>query len=253
MADQEAKPLRIDVLTLFPEVFGPMLGASILRLAAEHGLVGYHVHDIRAWSEDKHLKVDDRPYGGGPGMVMRCEPVFRACETVRGMDERHGRLIMLTPQGRLLDQSLAQELADSDRLLLLCGHYEGFDERIRAGLDVEEISIGDYVLSGGEAAAMVVIDAVVRLLPGALGHQDSALRDSFSDGLLEGPQYTRPPEFRGMRVPDVLLSGNHAEIEQWRKTQSAERTRRRRADLLPKLKTEHENGQTGEGPGRNGE
>ena len=234
--------MRIDVLTLFPEVFEPFLESSILGLASARGLVQYHLHNIRDYSLDKHHKVDDRPYGGGPGMVLRCEPVFRAFEAVREMAPRPGRLLLLTPQGRRFDQAMAGDLAQQERLLLLCGHYEGFDERIRIGLPAEEASIGDYVLSGGEAAAMVVIDAVVRLLPGALGDAESAVHESFSDGLLEGPQYTRPPEFRGMRVPDVLLSGNHAEIDKWRKAQAEERTRTRRADLLKGSTLEQGNG-----------
>ncbi len=242
MCQQRAQRLRFDVLTLFPEVFEPVLKCSILGLAAAKGLVEFHLHDIRDYSEDKHRKVDDRPYGGGPGMVIQCEPVFRACEAVRDMAPEPGRLILLTPQGRRLDDAAAREYARADRLLLLCGHYEGFDERIRVGLPVEEVSIGDYVLSGGEVAAMVVIDAVVRLLPDALGHEDSAAQDSFANGLLDYPQYTRPPEFRGMRVPDLLLGGNHAEIEAWRHAAAAERTRQRRADLLHKQRTEHSDG-----------
>ncbi len=242
MCQQRAQRLRFDVLTLFPEVFEPVLKCSILGLAAAKGLVEFHLHDIRDYSEDKHRKVDDRPYGGGPGMVIQCEPVFRACEAVRDMAPEPGRLILLTPQGRRLDDAAAREYARADRLLLLCGHYEGFDERIRIGLPVEEVSIGDYVLSGGEVAAMVVIDAVVRLLPDALGHEDSAAQDSFANGLLDYPQYTRPPEFRGMRVPDLLLGGNHAEIEAWRHAAAAERTRQRRADLLHKQRTEHSDG-----------
>ncbi len=233
MSPDERRPLRFDILTLFPEVFGPFLRASIPGIAAEKGLVSYHLHDIRRYSQDKHHKVDDRPYGGGPGMVIRCEPAFRCYEAVRQMDEPAGRLLLLTPQGRRLDQELARELSREDRLVLLCGHYEGFDERIRRGLPAEEVSVGDYVLSGGEAAAMVVVDATVRLLPGALGHEESARRDSFEEGLLEHPQYTRPPEFRGMSVPEVLLSGDHAAIERWRRRQAEERTRSRRSDLLP--------------------
>lgn len=232
VSDQESARLRIDVLTLFPEMFGPVLESSILGIAAAKGVVGYHLHNIRDWSEDKHHKVDDRPYGGGPGMLMRCEPVFSAYEAVREMDARAGRLVLLTPQGKRFDHQMALDMAGSDRLILLCGHYEGFDERIRVGLPAEEVSIGDCILSGGEIAAMVVIDAVVRLLPEALGHGESASDESFSEGLLEYPQYTRPPEFRGMEVPQVLLSGNHAEIDKWRKAQAVERTRRRRPDLL---------------------
>lgn len=241
------------MLTLFPEVFGSLLESSILGIASAGGVAEYHLHDIRDYSEDKHHKVDDRPYGGGPGMVMRCEPVFRAYEAVREMDERAGRLIMLTPQGRTLDQALARELAGADRLILLCGHYEGFDERIRIGLPVEEVSIGDYILSGGEVAAMAVIDAVVRLLPGALGHEESARQDSFSDGLLEYPHYTRPPEFRGMKVPEVLVSGDHARIERWRREEAARRTHHRRKDLLPRLSTENSDGEAGQKTGGTGD
>jgi len=232
LARETGETLRVDVLTLFPQVFGPVLGTSILAIAARKGIVSYHLHDIRRWSPDKHHKVDDRPYGGGPGMVLRCEPVFRCYEAVREMDERPGRLLLLTPQGRRFDQGMARELAAAGRLILLCGRYEGFDERIRIGLPAQEVSIGDYVLSGGEIAAMVVIDAVVRLVPGVLGDEESAERESFSDGMLEYPHYTRPPEFRGMRVPEVLLCGNHAEIEKWRRAQAALRTRNRRVDLL---------------------
>ena len=241
------------MLTLFPEVFGSLLESSILGIASAGGVAEYHLHDIRDYSEDKHHKVDDRPYGGGPGMVMRCEPVFRAYEAVREMDERAGRLIMLTPQGRTLDHALARELAGADRLILLCGHYEGFDERIRIGLPVEEVSIGDYILSGGEVAAMAVIDAVVRLLPGALGHEESARQDSFSDGLLEYPHYTRPPEFRGMKVPEVLVSGDHARIERWRREEAARRTHHRRKDLLPRLSTENSDGEAGQKTGGTGD
>ncbi len=232
MAREEQRALRFDILTLFPEVFGPFLDATMLGIAREKGLAEYHLHNIRDYSRDKHHKVDDRPYGGGPGMVMRCGPVFRCYEAVREMAEPAGRFVMLTPQGRTFDQALAREFSRSDRIILLCGRYEGFDERIREGLPVEEVSIGDFVLSGGEAAAMAVVDATVRLVPGVLGHRDAAASDSFADGLLEHPQYTRPPEFRGMTVPQVLLSGNHAAIARWRRAQATERTRRRRADLL---------------------
>ncbi len=234
--------MRVDVLTLFPEVFEPALQSSIPGIAARKGIVSYHLHNIRDYSLEKHHKVDDRPYGGGPGMVLRCEPAFRAYEAVRAMDERPGRLLLLTPQGRRFEQAVAREFASSPRLILLCGHYEGFDERIRVGLPAEEVSIGDYVLSGGEIAAMVIIDAVVRLLPGVLGHEESAQKDSFSEALLEHPQYTRPPEFRGMAVPEVLLSGNHGRIEDWRKAQAALRTQDRRVDLLTCLDEKQENG-----------
>ncbi len=242
LSDRRREGLRIDVLTLFPEVFGPMLQSSILGIAARKGLLSYHLHDIRDYSEDKHHKVDDRPYGGGPGMVLRCEPVFRAYEAVRDMAAPAGRTILLTPQGKQFDHRMARSFAGSERLVLLCGHYEGFDERIRTGLPVEEVSIGDYVLSGGEGAAMVIIDAVVRLVPGVLGHEKSAEEDSFAQGMLEGPQYTRPPIFRGMTVPEVLLSGDHAAIDRWRKAEAAERTRRRRSDLINSSKTEQHDG-----------
>ncbi|MCD6416910.1 MAG: tRNA (guanosine(37)-N1)-methyltransferase TrmD [Planctomycetes bacterium] len=232
MSADENRPLRFDVLTLFPEVFEPFLRASMPGIARQKGLVSYHLHDIREYSLEKHHKVDDRPYGGGPGMVLRCGPVFRCYEAVRAMAEPAGRLIMLTPQGKRFNQDMARDLSRSQRALLLCGHYEGFDERIRQGLPVEEVSVGDYVLSGGEAAAMVVLDATVRLVPGVLGHEDATSLDSFAEGLLEHPQYTRPPEFRGMSVPEVLLSGDHARIQQWRRRLAEERTRARRADLL---------------------
>ncbi len=234
MADGEPGLLRFDVLTLFPEVFGPFVGASMVGIARDKGLVSVHLHNIRDYSEDKHHKVDDRPYGGGPGMVIRCEPVFHCYEAVRDAAGTPGRLILLTPQGRTFDQEMAWDLSRSRRVLLLCGHYEGFDERIRLGLPVEEVSTGDYVLSGGEPAAMVVMDAICRLVPGVLGHDGSARDDSFSNGLLEYPHYTRPPEYRGMVVPEVLLSGNHAEIDRWRRQQAEQRTRARRADLVAK-------------------
>lgn len=240
--------LRIDVLTLFPGVFQPLLHASILGIAREKGLVSYHLHDIRDYSPDKHGKVDDRPYGGGPGMVMRCEPVFRAYEAVRQMDERRGRSLLLTPQGSRLQQRTVRELSRSERLILLCGHYEGFDERIRRGLPVEEVSVGDFVLTGGEVAAMAVVDATVRLVPGVLGHSRAAEMDSFADGLLEYPHYTRPPEYRGMKVPEVLLSGHHGKIRRWRQEQAARRTKSRRADLLQEKDT---NGDEDDGRGRN--
>ena len=232
MDTEDRRPLRFDVLTLFPEVFPPLLQSSMLGIAEGKGLAEYHLHDIRDYSPDKHRKVDDRPYGGGPGMVMRCEPLFNCYEAVRAMDPEPGRLLLLTPQGRPFDQETARDLSRSDRIIILCGHYEGFDERIRCGLPVEEISIGDFVLSGGEVAAMAIMDAAVRLVPGVLGHEDSAEDDSFSNGLLEYPHYTRPPEYKGMKVPDVLLSGHHAQIQQWRREQARKRTLHRRADLI---------------------
>jgi tRNA (guanine37-N1)-methyltransferase len=223
--------VRIDILTLFPEMFDAALGTSIPRRAAEKGLVSYHLTNIRDFATDAHKSVDDKPFGGGPGMVMMCQTLFDAVESVRRQDPRPDVCILLTPQGRLFDQRAAEELAAKDRLLLIAGHYEGFDERISAGMKPMEISIGDYILSGGELAAMVVVDAVVRLLPGALGAEDGAADETFADGLLEYPQYTRPRDFRGMTVPDVLLSGNHAEIAKWRQEQRQQRTRQRRPGL----------------------
>ena len=222
---------RIDILTLFPEMFGPVLGTSIPKRAAEKELVSYHLTNIRDFATDGHLSVDDRPFGGGPGMVMMCQTMFDAVEAAEAQDPRPATRILLSPQGRVLDQSLVHELADKDRLLLIAGHYEGFDERIVEGLKPLELSIGDYVLSGGELAAMVVIDAVVRLYPGALGAETGAHDESFAEGLLEYPQYTRPREFRGMAVPDMLLSGNHAAIARWRREQREIRTKDRRPDL----------------------
>jgi tRNA (guanine37-N1)-methyltransferase len=224
-------PLRIDILTLFPEMFAPILGTSIPRRAAEKGLVEYHLTNIRDFATDAHLSVDEKPFGGGPGMVMMCPTVFDAVEAVEARDPRPARRILLSPQGRRFDQPLAEELARCGRLLMIAGHYEGFDERIIDGLEPLELSIGDYVLSGGELAAMVVVDAVVRLLPGALGAETGAADESFADGLLEYPQYTRPRDFRGMAVPEILLSGNHAAIARWRMEQRKLRTQQRRDDL----------------------
>jgi len=226
-----SQPKRIDILTLFPEMFGPLLGTSIPKRAAEKGLVSYGLTNIRAFATDAHQSVDDRPFGGGPGMVMMCQTMFDAVEAVEKLDSRVATRVLLTPQGRLFDQELAAELAAKERLLFIAGHYEGFDQRIVEGLAPLELSIGDYILSGGELAAMVVIDAVVRLLPGAIGAEDGAADESFADGLLEYPQYTRPREHRGMPVPDVLLSGNHAAIAAWRLLQREARTRDRRPDL----------------------
>jgi tRNA (guanine37-N1)-methyltransferase len=224
--------MRIDVLTLFPEMFESPLSYSILKRAQEQGIVAIAVTNIRDFTTDKYHKVDDKPYGGGPGMVMMPGPLFDCFEHVEELAPHRGRVILLTPQGQRFDQAKARELAGEDRLILIAGRYEGFDERIRVGLNAEQISIGDYVLNGGELAAMVIIDAVVRLLPGALGDEDSAKDDSFSGGLLEYPQYTRPEVFRGMKVPDILLSGDHAKIAQWRREQALERTRQWRPDLL---------------------
>jgi len=223
--------MRIDILTLFPEMFAPFLGTSIPKRAAEKGLVEYKLTNIRDFATDAHQSVDDKPFGGGPGMVMMCQTVFDAVEAAEKQDPRTTTRILLSPQGKRFDQAMAQELATRDRLLLIAGRYEGFDERIVQGLAPIQLSIGDYVLSGGELAAMVVIDAVVRLLPGALGAEDGAADETFTDGLIEHPQYTRPREFRGMSVPDVLLSGNHQAIEKWRLEQRKKRTQERRPDL----------------------
>lgn len=226
--------MRFDVLTLFPEMFSGYVSQSVLRRAIDAGKVDVQLHDIRDWSREKHQQVDDRPFGGGPGMVLRPEPVVESVEAVRSQTSEPGRLIYLTPQGRRLNQTMAEELAGHQRLVLLCGRYEGIDQRAIDILEPDEISIGDYILSGGEVAAMVVIDAVVRLIPGVLGDEESNRQDSFSGDppLLEFPQYTRPREFREMEVPDVLLTGNHGEIARWREEQKQERTRTRRADLL---------------------
>src|SRR3954468_3747532 len=223
--------LRIDILTLFPEMFPPILGTSIPKRAAEKGLVEYHLTNIRTFATDAHKSVDDKPFGGGPGMVMLCQTLFDAVEKIEQQDPRPATRILLSPQGRVMNQGLVEELAQKERLLLIAGHYEGFDERIIEGLKPMELSVGDYVLSGGELAAMVVVDAVVRLLPGALGAEDGAADESFADGLLEYPQYTRPREYRGMKVPEVLLSGNHKLIAQWRLEQRKVRTEQRRPDL----------------------
>lgn len=224
--------MRIDILTLFPRMFESPLSHSILKRAQEAGVVEIALTDIRDFSTDSYRKVDDKPYGGGPGMVMMPGPVFDCFEHVQKLSPEKGRVILLTPQGQRFDQAKAAELSKEKRLILIAGKYEGFDERIRLGLGAEQISIGDYVLNGGELAVMVIIDAVVRLLPGALGDEDSAQDDSFSDGLLEYPQYTRPEVFRDMKVPDILLSGDHAKIAEWRRQQALERTKKWRPDLL---------------------
>ncbi len=233
--------MRIDVLTLFPEMFEPVLNASILGRAQASDLVQTHVTDIRSYTADKHRRVDDRPFGGGPGMVMACQPVWDAVQAVEAEDvaDRPIRILM-TPQGRVLDQELADELSKAKRLLIIAGRYEGIDERVIERLNPIEISIGDYVLSGGELPALVLIDTVIRLLPGALGHENSAAEDSFSlrdpdnhgQVLLDCPHYTRPRDWQGMVVPDVLLSGNHAEVERFRMNERIKRTQKRRPDLL---------------------
>ena len=220
--------MRIDVLTLFPEMFGDYLGQSILKLAIERGLVDVRLHNIRDWARDRHQTVDDRPYGGGPGMLLKVAPVVECVEAVQAQHGAVGHLVLLTPQGRRLSQAGVERLAAQSRLLLVCGRYEGFDQRVIDILQPDQFSIGDYVLSGGEVAAMVVIDAVTRLIPGVLGAATSSQQDSFSqpERLLEFAQYTRPRDFRGHRVPEVLLSGNHPEIARWRRQQSLERTDR---------------------------
>ena len=223
--------MRVDILTLFPEMFGSFLGTSIPKRAAEKGKVSYHLTNIRDFATDAHLSVDDKPFGGGPGMVMMCQTIYDAVEAAERQDQRPTTRILLTPQGQRFDQKLAEDFATRERLLLIAGRYEGFDQRIVDGLKPIELSIGDYVLSGGELAAMVVIDAVVRQLPGVLGAEDGASDETFADGLLEHPQYTRPREFRGMSVPDVLLSGNHSAIAKWRLEQRRQRTKERRPDL----------------------
>jgi len=224
--------MRIDVLTLFPEMFESPLSHSIVKRAQDQGLVEIATTNIRDFAIGDYRKVDDKPYGGGPGMVMMPGPVFDCLDHVRQLHPSQGRVILLTPQGKPFNQAKAAELSTDERLILIAGRYEGFDERIRIGLGAEQISIGDYVLNGGELASLVVIDAVVRLLPGALGDDDSAKDDSFSHGLLEYPQYTRPEVFRDIKVPDVLLSGDHGKIAQWRKDQARQRTEQNRPDLL---------------------
>lgn len=223
--------MRFDVLTLFPDLFPGYLSQSLLKLAIERGLVDVRVHNIRDWAEGRHKCVDDRPFGGGPGMVLMVKPVVECVEAVQARDTEAGHLIMLSPQGRRLNQAVVEQLAAQRRLVLLCGRYEGFDERVKEILHPDEISVGDFVLNGGEVAAMVVIDAVLRLVPGVLGDERSNKQDSFSgdERLLEGPQFTRPREFRGHVVPDVLFSGNHPEIARWRREQSLKRTTERRA------------------------
>jgi tRNA (guanine37-N1)-methyltransferase len=226
--------MRIDILTLFPEMFAGPFDASIIARAREAGVLEIALHNPRDYTTDKHHVVDDYAYGGGPGMVMKPEPLFACVDAVRAMTEPSGRVVLLTPQGRLLDHAVVAALAAEPRLIVLCGHYEGVDERVREALTDDEISIGDYVLSGGEPAAIVLVDAVARHQPGVLGSELSLEEESHAQGLLEYPQYTRPAEFRGMAVPEILLSGHHAEIARWRRRQSILRTARRRPDLLEK-------------------
>ena len=221
--------MKIDVLTLFPAMFAGPLDESIVKRARQSGLLDLHIHNLRDYAHDRHRTVDDRPFGGGPGMLLKPEPIF---EAVEALARERTRVILLSPAGRVFNQAIARELALLDDLLLVSGHYEGFDERVREQLADDELSIGDFVLTNGALPAMVIIDAVTRLLPGALGDEESAHEESFSHGLLEYPQYTRPAEFRGMKVPEVLLSGHHAAIAKWRLEESKRRTAERRPDLL---------------------
>ena len=226
--------MRIDVLTLFPEMFENVLNCSMLRIAREKTLVQYNLFNIRDYAENKRC-VDDRPYGGGAGMVMKPEPVFNTVETIEQQAGPCRKKILLTPQGVKFNQQIARELSRESYLMLICGHYEGVDERIRLGLDVFELSIGDYIMSGGEIPAMVVIDAVVRLIPGVLGDSESVVNESFADTLLEYPQYTRPAEYRGMKVPEILISGNHQKIKEWQRENAVKRTIEKRPDILKKI------------------
>ncbi len=236
--------MRIDILTLFPEMFEPVLAASITGRARQAGLVEWHITDIRRYAANKHHQVDDRPFGGGPGMVMMCQPLWDAVAAVEPMEERPATRVLLTPQGRPLTQAIVEELAARPRLMLIAGHYEGFDERVIERLAPIEISVGDYVVSGGEIPALLLVDAVVRLIPGALGDEGSAAQDSFSrrgpegERLLDCPHYTRPREWEGMQAPEVLFSGDHQRVDQWRMERMIERTRARRPDLLNDGKTD---------------
>ncbi len=221
--------VRVDIITLFPEICRAPLAESMMGRAQQSGVLELQIHNLRDWTHDRHHTVDDAPFGGGPGMVMKPEPIFAAVESLR---RESSRVLLMTPQGRRFTQSFAENLAQESHLILVCGHYEGVDQRVIEHLVNEEVSIGDYVLTNGAIAAVVVVDAVVRLLPGVLGHELSAADDSFASGLLEAPQYTRPAEFRGWKVPDVLLSGHHAEIAAWRKREAERRTRQNRPDLF---------------------
>ena len=235
--NESIKMFRVDIITIFPDYFREAFDYGIIRRARAAGLVETKAHDLRSWTSDKHKVVDDRPFGGGDGMVLKPEPIFAAVESLTGARRREDvpsgkRVILLSPQGKPFTQSLAAELAKSEQLVLICGRYEGVDERVADALVTDEVSIGDYVLSGGEPAALVIVDAVVRLIPGALGSETSATTESFSDGLLDCPHYTRPPDFEGMQVPEVLLTGHHAEIERWRQEAARDKTKRNRPDLL---------------------
>ena len=221
----------IETLSTFPCMYDSVMNSSMMRIAQEKGILDFHAYDLRDWTHDRHRTTDDDPYGGGAGLVMKCEPIFEAWEAVRDMHPARPCTVFLSPAGEVLSEALVRQLAEEERLLFVCGHYEGIDERAYTLAD-RVISLGDYVLTSGELASMVVIDAVVRKLPGVLGAEDGAITESFSDGLLEYPQYTRPAEFRGMRVPDVLLSGDHGKVAKWRREQSLLRTARLRPDLL---------------------
>ncbi|MDT8859049.1 tRNA (guanosine(37)-N1)-methyltransferase TrmD [Alkalihalobacillus sp. MEB130] len=223
--------MKIDVLSLFPDMFTNVFGSSILKHAEESGAVSFRVVDFREYADNKHRKVDDYPYGGGAGMVLRAQPFFDAVDDLV-KDQKKPRVVLLCPQGERYTQKKAEEFSKEEHLILLCGHYEGYDERVREHLVTDEVSIGDYVLTGGELGAMVIADSVTRLLPGVLGNEESAITDSFSTGILEHPHYTRPAEFRGMKVPDILLSGHHKNIDEWRHRESLKRTWERRPDLL---------------------
>ena len=229
--------MRVDIITIFPDYFRVAFDYGIIRRARAAGLVTIEAHDLRTWTSDKHHVVDDRPFGGGDGMVMKPEPIFAAVKSLTGANRRETvpektRVILLSPQGQQLTQASAAAFASCEHVVLICGRYEGIDERVADALITDEVSLGDYVLSGGEPAALVVIDATVRLLPGALGSETSSVTESFSDGLLDYPHYTRPPEFEGLRVPDVLLTGNHSEIARWRREAALKKTKRNRPDLL---------------------
>lgn len=229
--------LRVDIITIFPDYFREVFDYGIIRRARAASLVEIKAHDLRSWTSDKHKVVDDRPFGGGDGMVLKPEPIFAAVESLTGARRRADvpsgkRVVLLSPQGKQFTQPIAAEFAQSEQLVLICGRYEGVDERVAEALVTDEISIGDYVLSGGEPAALIVVDAVVRLIPGALGSETSATTESFSEGLLDYPHYTRPPDFEGMGVPEVLLTGHHAEIERWRQEAARDKTKRNRPDLL---------------------
>ncbi|WP_087972929.1 tRNA (guanosine(37)-N1)-methyltransferase TrmD [Oceanobacillus rekensis] len=224
--------MQIDILTLFPEMFSGVFNSSILKRASEREKFSYNLVNFRNYTENKHMKVDDYPYGGGAGMVLSPQPIFDAVSDVKKKNKTTSRVILMCPQGETFTQQKAEELANEEHLIFICGHYEGYDERIREHLVTDELSIGDYVLTGGELGAMVVVDSVVRLLPDVLGNKESAPEDSFSTGLLEHPHYTRPADFRGIKVPDILLSGDHAKIKNWRKEESLKRTYSRRRDLL---------------------